>query len=58
MAEVVPGIHDLIAFAPAPSGLAGALEGLASAFGGAASQSGNLTTLAGGFGRVCNINLN
>ena len=52
VSEVVPGIHDLIASAPDPGGLAGALGGLASAFGGAASQSGNLATLAAGFGKL------
>lgn len=52
VAEVVPGINNLIASAPDSSGLAGALGGLASAFGGAASQSGNLATLAGGFGKL------
>lgn len=48
VASAVPGIEDLIAGAPKPSGLAGALGGLASAIGGG-SHLGNLAALAGGF---------
>jgi hypothetical protein len=47
--SAVPAADDLIASAPKPGGLGGALGGLASAFGGGIGQLGNLAALAEGF---------
>ena len=44
-----PAVDDLMAAAPKPGGLGGALGGLASAFGGSIGQLGSLAALADGF---------
>ncbi len=52
VANVIPGISDLIGEAPAAGGgLAGAIGGLAGAFGGGGKVAG-LAALAGGFGQL------
>lgn len=49
IAEVVPGMDDLLEAAPESGGLTGALGGLASKFGGGGEKLGALASLAGGF---------
>lgn len=52
VADVVPGIDNLISSAPDSGGLPGAIGGLASSFGGGAGQIGNLASLVGGFSKL------
>ncbi|MBN1375018.1 MAG: DUF2780 domain-containing protein [Dehalococcoidia bacterium] len=52
VANVVPGINDLMKSAPESGGLLGGIGELASSFGGGASQLGNLASLAGGFSKL------
>lgn len=52
VAEVVPGVQDLIATAPEPGGAAKMLGGLAGAFGGKAGGLADLASLTGGFGQL------
>jgi len=52
VADVVPGINELIGSAPESGGLLGAIGGLASAFGGKAGGLGELANLAGGFSKL------
>ncbi|HEY7745588.1 MAG TPA: DUF2780 domain-containing protein [Desulfuromonadales bacterium] len=47
--SAVPAADELIAAAPKPGGLGGALGGLTSAFGGGIGQLGSLAALADGF---------
>lgn len=47
--NAAPGIEEMMAAAPKPGGLGGALGGLASAFGGGIGQLGSLAALADGF---------
>jgi len=49
IAEVIPGMDDLLGAAPESGGVAGAIGGLASKFGGGAEKLGDLASLAGGF---------
>jgi hypothetical protein len=52
IAQIVPGVNDLIKSAPEGGGIAGALGGLTSALGGSGSELGNLASLAGGFSKL------
>jgi hypothetical protein len=49
IADVVPGMDNLLGAAPESGGLAGAIGGLASKFGGGAGAIGSLAGLAGAF---------
>ncbi len=49
IAEIVPGMDELLSAAPEPGGFAGAIGSVASAFGQKAGHLGDLAQLASGF---------